>query len=212
MEGLAAQVRAGEVSARELTRAALDRRPVERRVGAREHHRRVVLLGAVDVVRERVVGPHGVELTRHLVEQQAHRGDEQRVAVGLRLGDVLGGDVAGRAGAVLDDHALAQRRRHVLGDLARDDVVRRAGTERHHDRDRLGREILGDGHGRHRRDAEARDCRCHGRAPGPVRLDHEILPKTRLLSAEEVKVAGRQTVNTVDAIAERSISGAPMRS
>ena len=47
---------------------------------------------------------------------------QQRVAVGRRLGDRLGGDVAARARLVLDDHALLERRRHRHRDRTRDRV------------------------------------------------------------------------------------------
>ncbi|KAG1388018.1 hypothetical protein G6F59_016140 [Rhizopus arrhizus] len=44
----------------------------------------------------------------------------QRVAVGLRLGDLVRADVAGGARAVLDDHRLAQRARQYLRQHAAD--------------------------------------------------------------------------------------------
>ena len=44
-------------------------------------------------------------------------GGHQRVAVGRRLGDAIGRDIAGRAGHVLDDHRLAPG----LGDLVADE-------------------------------------------------------------------------------------------
>jgi hypothetical protein len=65
-----------------------------------------------------------------------------RVAVGRRGGDLLRGDVAAGAGAVLDDDGLPD----VLGELLRNDARRRvgaaAGREAHGERDRMGREIL----------------------------------------------------------------------
>ena len=67
---------------------------------------------------------------------------QQRVAVGRRLRDRLGGRNAGRAAAILDHHGgLA-----VLADLgrehARDDVGDAAGRDRHDDPDRLRRKVL----------------------------------------------------------------------
>src|SRR6266496_3815535 len=53
------------------------------------------------VERQRLVERH--------VDRVGRRRDEERVAVGRRLGDEIGADVAARAGAVLDDDRLAER-------------------------------------------------------------------------------------------------------
>jgi len=114
----------------------------------------------------------GVRVARHLVQDVAHGGDQQRVAVGSRLRDKIGRDVACGAGAIVDDDALAQRAHHVLGELAGDDVVGRAGTERNDDGDRLVREILRSHRSRHRPGCKARQRGCDGRTPGPFRRLH----------------------------------------
>ena len=57
------------------------------------------------------------------------RADHQRVAVRRLAGDGFGRDQRVRARPVLDDDRLAERRRHVLRDDARDDVGGAAGGE-----------------------------------------------------------------------------------
>ena len=58
---------------------------------------------------------------------------EDRVAVGLRLGDDVGADVAAGARVILDHHRLAPLARQLLADEARGDVRRAARGERHDD-------------------------------------------------------------------------------
>jgi hypothetical protein len=55
--------------------------------------------------------------------------EQQRVAVGRRVHHLLRGDVAAGAGLVLDDHRLADRGLHLLGDQAGHDVGGAAGRE-----------------------------------------------------------------------------------
>jgi hypothetical protein len=74
----------------------------------------------------------------------AVRKQPYRVAVGRRLGDQLGGDVAVRARPVLDDHRLAERLRQLLRQHARRDVGRAAGRDRNDEADRARRK-LGEG-------------------------------------------------------------------
>ena len=89
---------------------------------------------------------HRDEVPDHVERQRAvdRRADrlavgvlQDRVAVGRRLGDRVGRDVAGGARPVLDDHRLAER----LGDLgahhAGERVDGAAGDERHEDAHRL---------------------------------------------------------------------------
>ncbi len=73
---------------------------------------------------------------------RARRGEEQRIAVGVGLGDVVGADGAGGAGLVFDIDALAQRCRHLVGHQAADEIGRPSGRKRDHDADRPGRIIL----------------------------------------------------------------------
>ena len=105
--------------------------------------------------------------------RQARGGDQQRVAVGPRFCDEVGRDVACGAGAIVDDDALAQRARHVLCELAGDDVVGGARTERNDDRDRLVRKILRACRGSHRHGCNGCHRCCNGCAPGPFRGLHE---------------------------------------
>lgn len=59
---------------------------------------------------------------------------QQRIAVGLGAGNRLGGDAAGSARLVLDDHALSQRGAQGLGDEASGDVGGAAGRGGHDQR------------------------------------------------------------------------------
>jgi hypothetical protein len=69
------------------------------------------------------------------------RAEDQRVAVGRGLAYFHRGDGAVGAGLVLHHHRLAENLAERLRDDAHDDVGRRSGAERHHDADRLGREL-----------------------------------------------------------------------
>ena len=83
---------------------------------------------------------HALNVRRY--RYRARRGEEQRIAVGVGLGDVVGADGAGGAGPVLDIDALAERRRHLVGDQAADEIGRSPGREGDHDADRPGRIII----------------------------------------------------------------------
>jgi hypothetical protein len=80
---------------------------------------------------------------------RARGGDPDGVAVGRRLGDGIGADIAARSDAVLDHDLLADARAELLRDDARDDVRAAAGGERHDEADRPVRPsgIAGLGHG-----------------------------------------------------------------
>jgi hypothetical protein len=104
----------------------------------REHHRLARELHHRHEVLLRVEG--------HLEEvrggcERVGRGKHQ-VAVGRLLGDVLRGDVAARAGAVLDHHRLRQGRRDTLGEGAHRDVGRAPRRERDQHANRLLRPAL----------------------------------------------------------------------
>ena len=107
-----------------------------RMLGVDRHHQRQV--GDEDDRREilhRVVRQAGVE-----VRADAVGGDgiqQQRVAVGRRLGDVVRRDGAAGAAAVADDDRLAQRIGQLAADQAGDEIRRAAGRHRHHQRDDL---------------------------------------------------------------------------
>jgi hypothetical protein len=75
-------------------------------------------------VLHRVEGQRGVQRG---VDGVAGEAQQQRVAVGRGLGDRVGGDVAARAGLVLDDDGAAQRGTHADGQRARQRVGRAAG-------------------------------------------------------------------------------------
>jgi hypothetical protein len=69
-------------------------------------------------------------------------GEQQRVAVRLRIGHSGGADVGRGAGPVDDDEALAHGFAQPLDENARDQVGAAAGRERHHDLDRAAGILL----------------------------------------------------------------------
>ena len=69
------------------------------------------------------------------VGRQRRRAEQQRLAVGLGLGHQLHADDGVAAAAVLDDHLLAEQRRHLLGDQAARRVGGAARDVGHHDLD-----------------------------------------------------------------------------
>ena len=125
-------------------------------------------------------------IERHLLvearidhDRRARR-DEQRVAVGRRLGDHRRADVAAGAAAVVDDERLLQLLRQPLGHRARGDVRRSARRPRHDDGDRLGRIRLRERDGRRPRrgrdaeqDGEDADDALHGRDPSGEGRDRD---------------------------------------
>ena len=88
------------------------------------------------------------------------RGDEQRMAIGRRLGGDICGDGVRGAGAVLDDERLLQAVGELVGEHARDDVGAAAGRSADHDAHRLGRVRLRErraaGHHEAKQDAHQR--------------------------------------------------------
>src|SRR2546429_2540004 len=97
-----------------------------RRAGEKRDRREVL----VWVVRQRLV--------EMLVRRdRAIDADEQRVAVGWRVGHGLRADVAAGAGAVLHDERLAKRCLQLRAEQAPDDIRRRARWERHDELDRV---------------------------------------------------------------------------
>ncbi len=119
--------------------------------GPDEAHRRQIL--------ERVVFHFPVE---HGVDRErAGNRNADRVAVGSGPGDERGAEVAARAGTVLDDHRLAERRRELLREHARDQVGRAAGGKGHDQVDRARRPVLRIGRRRLRRGA-----RCESEGDG----------------------------------------------
>ena len=84
----------------------------------------------------------GLGVERHLgVEEligceDAGRRHQQRVAVGRRLRDRVGADIAAGARAVFHDDRLAERLRHLVADRARQHVGEPAGRERRDHADR----------------------------------------------------------------------------
>ncbi len=105
--------------------------------------------------------------------ERAGRAEQQRIAVGIGCGCGLEADGGARAGAVLDDHLLAEACRHRLAGQPRHGVDRPARRERHDHLDRLVRIGLG-----------ARTCRDAGaerETGGEQRpsADHGCLPGDR---------------------------------
>ena len=68
--------------------------------------------------------------------------EQQRIAVGRGLGDLVGADRAAGAADILDHHALAEPFAQALGEQPRQHVGGGAGRERHHDADGAGREYV----------------------------------------------------------------------
>jgi hypothetical protein len=101
-------------------------------VECRQSHRREVL--------DRIVGE--VAAKRRIDRDRAYCREEQRVAVGIGLRDVLGRDRAVRARPVLDDDGLAKQSPQTLGQEARDEIGSAAGGEGHHEPDRATRILL----------------------------------------------------------------------
>ncbi|MNL09214.1 hypothetical protein D3C87_1299660 [compost metagenome] len=95
--------------------------------------------------------------------------EQQRVAVGRSLGDVLRRDHGAGAGLVLHQHGLAQALVQPLGEQARHDVGRAAGRERHDERDGLGRVGL-------RRGSSARQSGGGQGHAGQCFLEHGMSP------------------------------------
>jgi hypothetical protein len=88
-----------------------------------------------------VVGQLLVDAGRDRV---VHRADQQRVAVGFGLRDVVGAERRARPGLAFDDHRLAEARLQLVGQRARQHVGGAAGRERHDQRDRLVGPRLGE--------------------------------------------------------------------
>jgi hypothetical protein len=68
---------------------------------------------------------------------------QDRVSVGLGLGDIFGTDIAGGARLVLDDELLTEPLRQMLPGKSRHNVRRAAGGERDDQANRPGRISLG---------------------------------------------------------------------
>ena len=70
---------------------------------------------------------------QRFVDRVGVRHHQQRVAVRRRFRHEVGADDRAGAGAVLDDERLSQRLLQLLAEIARVDVGRAAGAERHDD-------------------------------------------------------------------------------
>ena len=142
--------------AREMRRRAGPRRGKGQlpglRLGGVEHLlQRLVRRARVDGEHERVAAEqdHGLERLDRIVRHvgidaridrvRADRASQDRVAIGLRLGDEIGADVAACAGLVLDHDGLPERCRELLAEQARERIGVAADGERNDVHDRLGR-------------------------------------------------------------------------
>ena len=158
LEQLAAQMDRGAVAARRHVQLARIRARVADQVGdvldagglrlGRVHHQHVRHPGHHRdrrQVLERVEWHLRIE--RRIDRLRADRAHQQRVAVGRRLRDEVGAEVAAGTRLVVDDEGLAERLAELRRERARQDVGGAAGRERHDDADRL----RGPGAGRRRR-------------------------------------------------------------
>ncbi|MNQ78251.1 hypothetical protein D3C85_931560 [compost metagenome] len=93
---------------------------------------------------------------------------QQRIPVRLRGRHQVVGDVAAGAGPVVDDGRLAQCGRQRFARQARGQVHDAAGGHRHHDRDRVRREVLGGRQRRQKREREGDQFAQHGWTPRPA--------------------------------------------
>ena len=84
----------------------------------------------------------GILVERGADRQRAGVAQQQRVAVGIALGDRLGADRAAGAGTVVDHDFLAEHVADLVGDGAADDRGAAAGRERNHQRDGAGGIVL----------------------------------------------------------------------
>jgi hypothetical protein len=80
----------------------------------------------------------GILVERGADRQRAGVAEQQRVTVGIALGDRLGADRAAGAGAIVDHDLLAEQFAHLVGNGAADDRGTAAGREWNHQRDRAG--------------------------------------------------------------------------
>jgi hypothetical protein len=89
----------------------------------------------------------GAQVEIDIVDDGADMGvplaDVDGVTVGRGAREPADADRAAGAADILDDHRLAERRAHLVGQDARGDVGRSAWRERHDQRDRSRREIIG---------------------------------------------------------------------
>ena len=148
--GLGLEQRREQMRRRAEARAVVELARIGLGVGdeLRDRLRRHVRADHHDVRQQRRGGDRGEMLERIDVEARIERGrdaeragraEQQRVAVGVGGGGGLEADGGARAGAVLDDHLLAEACRHRLAGQPRHGVDRAARRERHDHLDRLVR-------------------------------------------------------------------------
>ena len=97
---------------------------------------------------------------------RARSADDEGVAVGFGLGDVIGGDVAAGAGLVLDDELLAEFLGYLGGDDPRQNVGGAAGREGNDELDRPCRPFGGLGPPRQQRQRAGGDSTLQNGAAG----------------------------------------------
>ena len=142
--------------------------------GADHHDRREIL--------DRIVRQVSAQTHRHRV--RARGGDADRVAVGRRLGDRVGADIAAGADPVVDHDLLAQPGPQPLRQDARDDVGAAAGRERHDQPDRPVRPgsvagLRGGGARCQHRRQRHRHKPHHRKSPGVAALNEPAGPTCR---------------------------------
>ena len=94
----------------------------------REHEGRMPQHRYRGEILDRIVGERP-DARRHRVS--AGVGEAERVAVGIRVGDLAAADAAAAADAVFDDERLAQALNELLRHQPRDGIGAAAGRERH---------------------------------------------------------------------------------
>ena len=132
-------------------------------------------------------------------DQRARPGREQGVAVGRRLEDEFGAEIAAGAGTMLDDHRLAPARRERLAQQPRDQIRGAARARGHHDADRTDGIVgLGDHGGggcqeHHRRSSDRRERQPQG--TGSAYRHHATLPSPRRQPQRRRSVGGRSSAD-----------------
>ena len=164
------------------------------RPGGEEHHRREVLL--------RIIRQLGVEVLQHRIG--AVEAEINGVAIGRRLGDIVGRQHAVRAGAVLDHDHLSGALLYLGGEGAAQDVGHAARRGRHDDSHRTVGKVLAHGRAGDGCDPCGRHRECQGRAA----LHHGVLPFFISVEFGNLRVDAKQFRNRLRIAPAKAAFGA----